>query len=196
MYPTLAPGTATSSGYTLQSALGGYDAAPAAQAAAFGPAPPPPSPPTPVDYTTQAFTGPRQRIFTVQDPPIPRDLGGAFIHVQNANRGSQLLSKRDIIELQLLEPYLEVWESYPPLTAQSKLRVFDRVRLLYHVATSEWNAALDGYADPSVSDRLGPLARQTDQPSRAASPTRPLRNLGRPSLKDNPKKSVPPKDDK
>ncbi|CAN7952073.1 unnamed protein product, partial [Ixodes pacificus] len=197
-------GVASGSGYNLQSALGGYDAAPAAQAATFGqPHPPPPfqsafgapqpyPPATPVDYAAQAFTGPRQRIFTIQDPPTGRDLGEVFVHVQNANWSSQLLSKRDIIELQLLKPYLEAWESYPPLTAQSKLRVFDRVRLLYHVATSGWNAALGGYADPSASYHLGPTQRRTDQPPRATSATRPRRNPGRQSRKDNPKKGAPP----
>ncbi|EEC04581.1 DNA-directed RNA polymerase, putative [Ixodes scapularis] len=34
-YPPVPPGPSTSSGYTLQTTLGGYDAAPAAQAAAF-----------------------------------------------------------------------------------------------------------------------------------------------------------------
>ncbi|EEC10183.1 hypothetical protein IscW_ISCW006932 [Ixodes scapularis] len=118
--------TQTSSGYTFQAALGGYEANPAAQAAAFGqptaqPAfqapfnPPYPfPPPTPVDLPIYGQQAPRQRVFTVHDLPTRRGLGEAFIHVQNANRSTQLLSKRDIIELQLLEAFLEVWDSYPP----------------------------------------------------------------------------------
>lgn len=208
MYPII-PGAASGSGYTLQTTLGGYDAAPAAQAAAFSQphpnptfpgtyGPPQPYPAaTPVDYGTQSFTGPRQRIFTVQDLPTCKDLGEAFLHVQNANRSSQLLAKRDIIEIQLLEPYVEVWDSYPPLSPQSKLRVFDRVRLLYHVATSGWNTALDGYADPSATYLLGPPARRVDQPPRTTSPNRPRRNTGRQSRKDGPPmKNAPAKDDK
>ncbi|CAN8014640.1 unnamed protein product, partial [Ixodes persulcatus] len=145
--------------------------------------------PTPVDIPTYAPQQPKQRIFTVHDLPTRRDLGEAFVHVQNANRSSQLLARRDIIELQLLEPYLEVWDSFPPLSPQSKLRVFDRVRLLYHVATSGWNATLDGYADPSASYLLGPPTRRVDQPAQATSPTRARRNPGRQSRKDNPKKN-------
>ncbi|KAM7293720.1 hypothetical protein ISCGN_023313 [Ixodes scapularis] len=68
------------------------------------------------------------------------------------------------------------------------------MRLLYHVATSGWNAALDGYADPSASYLLGPPARRTDQPQRATSPTRPRKNPGRQSRKDNPKRTNPKED--
>ncbi|CAN7945745.1 unnamed protein product, partial [Ixodes pacificus] len=127
-YPTPSQGP---SGYTLQAALGGYDAAPAAQAAAFGQpttqppfqaafgAPQPYPPPTPVDAPLYGQAAPKQRIFTVHDLPTRRDLGEAFLHVQNANRSSQLLSRRDIIELQLLEAFLEVWDTYPPLTPKA-----------------------------------------------------------------------------
>ncbi|CAN8023435.1 unnamed protein product, partial [Ixodes persulcatus] len=161
--------------------------------AAFGPPHPFPVP-TPVELPTYGTQQPKQRIFTVHDLPTRRDLGEAFVHVQNANRSSQLLARRDIIELQLLEPYLEVWESFPPLAPQSKLRVFDRARLLYHVATYGWNAALDGYADPSASYLLGPPTRRTDQTTGATSPTRGRRNPGCQSRKDNPRKN-PPKED-
>ncbi|KAM7310943.1 hypothetical protein ISCGN_007851 [Ixodes scapularis] len=198
--------TQTSSGYTLQSALGGYEANPNAQAAAFGqpstqPAFQPPlgpphpfPPPTPVELPIYGQQAPRQRVFTVHDLPTRRNLGEAFIHVQNANRSTQLLSKRDIIELQLLESFLDVWDSYPPLAPQSRLRVFDRVRLLYHVATSGWNTALGGYADPSASYLLGPPARRTEQPQRATSPTRPRKNPGHQSRKDNPRRNQPKED--
>ncbi|KAM7288270.1 uncharacterized protein ISCGN_028523 [Ixodes scapularis] len=198
--------TQPTSGYTLQSALGGYEANPNAQAAAFGQPPTQPAfqpplgpphpfpPPTPIELPVYGQQAPRQRVFTVHDLPTRRDLGEAFIHVQNANRSTQLLSKRDIIELQLLESFLEVWDSYPPLAPQSRLRVFDRVRLLYHVATSGWNTALDGYADPSASYLLGPPARRTEQPQRGASPTRPRKNPGRQSRKDNPKRNQPKED--
>lgn len=37
--------------------------------------------------------------------------------------------------------------SRPP--PRDKLRIFDRVRLLYYVAQSGWGAALEGYADCS-----------------------------------------------
>ncbi|EEC02392.1 hypothetical protein IscW_ISCW015990 [Ixodes scapularis] len=186
--------------------LGGYEANPAAQAAAFGqPLTQPPfqatfnpsqpfPPPTPVDVPVYAQAATKQRIFTVHDLPTRRDLGEAFIHVQNANRSSQLLSRRNIIELQLLEAFLEVWDSYPPPAPQSRLRVFDRVRLLYHVTTSGWNAALDGYADPSASYLLGPPARRAEQPQRATSPPRPRKNPGRQSRKDNPRKTNPKED--
>lgn len=43
----------------------------------------------------------------------------------------------------------------PPLSAPNKIKVFDRVRLLYHVAMSRWTAPLKGYADPSASYILG-----------------------------------------
>ncbi|CAN8031181.1 unnamed protein product [Ixodes persulcatus] len=162
--------------------------------AAFGqPHPFPVAPPVEIS----AYPGqqqPKQRIFTIHDLPTRRDLGEAFVHIQNANRSSQQLQRRDIIELQLLEPYLEVWDSFPPLAAQSKLKIFDRVRPLYHVATSGWNTALEGYADPSASYLLGPPARRTEQPTRATSPARTRRNPNRQSRKDNPKKN-PPKDD-
>ncbi|CAN7979300.1 unnamed protein product, partial [Ixodes persulcatus] len=123
---TFTQATPPASGYTLQSALGGYDAAPAAQAAAFGqpPAPPPAQaaygapqafPPPAVDLGAYGhLQQPKQRTFTVHDLPTRRDLGEAFIHVQNANRSSQLLSRRDIIELQILEAFLDTWDSFPP----------------------------------------------------------------------------------
>lgn len=204
--PTFSQGPAAASGYSLQSALGGYDAAPAAQAAAFGqpPVPPPlqaaygpphafpPPPPVDVGPYAQNLT-PKQRIFTVHDLPSRRELGEAFIHVQNANRSSQLLSRRDIIELQILEAFLDTWDSFPPMQSQNKLRVFDRVRLLYHVATSGWSAALDGYADPSASYLLGAPVRRPDPP-RATSP-KTRKNPPRQSRRDNPKKN-PGKDDK
>lgn len=43
----------------------------------------------------------------------------------------------------------------PPLSAPNKLKVFNRVRLLYHAAMSRWTATLDGYANPSASYLLG-----------------------------------------
>ncbi|CAN7941960.1 unnamed protein product, partial [Ixodes pacificus] len=116
----------------------------------------------------------RQRVFTIQDPPTRRDIAEAFVHIQHAARHSPHIGKREITELQLLECFVQIWDCRcTGLPNRDKLRIFDRVRLLYHVAQSGWGAALDGYADPCASLLLGPPVptRQPNQP-RAASPDR------------------------
>ncbi|CAN8025926.1 unnamed protein product [Ixodes persulcatus] len=141
----------------------------------------------------------RQRVFTVADPPTRRDLAEAFIHVQQASRHSQHIGKREVAELQLLECFIQIWDSrcigLPP---RDKLRIFDRVRLLYHVAQSGWGAALEGYAHPSASILLGPpvsprrpTTTRTTSPERAGSPAR----TSRPSTRSQrpPKSTKKPK---
>ncbi|KAG0425649.1 hypothetical protein HPB47_027202 [Ixodes persulcatus] len=99
----------------------------------------------------------RQRVFTVLDPPIKRDIAEAFVHVQQAARQSQHIDRREVAELHLLECFVQIWDCRcVGLPARDKLRIFDRVRLLYHVAQSGWGAALEGYADPSASLLLEP----------------------------------------
>ncbi|EEC06270.1 hypothetical protein IscW_ISCW003691 [Ixodes scapularis] len=47
------------------------------------------------------------------------------------------------------------------LSHRAKLKIFDRVRLLYHVAQAGWSAALESYADPSATLLLdSPAARR------------------------------------
>ncbi|KAM7284965.1 hypothetical protein ISCGN_031963 [Ixodes scapularis] len=115
----------------------------------------------------------RQRLFTVTDPPTRRDIAEAFIFVQQVARHSQHIGRREIQELQLLELFVDIWDcrciGLPP---RSKLRVFDRVRLLYHVALSGGGAALDGYADPSATFLLGPPAPRRVATHRGGSPDR------------------------
>ncbi|CAN7974654.1 unnamed protein product [Ixodes persulcatus] len=99
----------------------------------------------------------RQRVFTVLDPPTKRDIAEAFVHVQQAARHSQHVGRREVAELQPLKCFLRIWDCRCiGIPARDKLRIFDRVRLLYHVAQSGWGAALEGYADPSASLFLGP----------------------------------------
>ncbi|CAN8016393.1 unnamed protein product [Ixodes persulcatus] len=122
----------------------------------------------------------RQRVFTVMDPPAKRDIAEAFVHVQQAGKHSQHIGRREIAELQLLECFVQLWDCRCiGLPARDKLRIFDRVRLLYHVAQSGWGAALEGYADPSASLLLGPpvparrpAATRAGSPDRSASPPR------------------------
>ncbi|CAN7944898.1 unnamed protein product, partial [Ixodes hexagonus] len=138
---------------------------------------------------------PRQRLFTAQDLPTRRDLAEAFVHVQQAAKQTGLLGKRDVVELQVLESFLEVWDSHPPLASQTKLRIFDRVRLFYHVAMSGWGQALDGYADPSATFLLGPPApRRTDTRTRdsATRRTSPVRRPDTRSRRQSPKKPAKP----
>ncbi|CAN7975580.1 unnamed protein product [Ixodes persulcatus] len=132
----------------------------------------------------------RQRVLTVSDPPTKRDLAEAFVHVQQASRHSQHIGRREVAELQLLECFVQVWNcrrvGLPPPPPRDKLRIFDRVRLLYHVAQSGWGAALEGSADPSASILLGPpvpprrpTTTRTTSPERTGSPTRPTRPSNR-----------------
>ncbi|CAN8004395.1 unnamed protein product, partial [Ixodes hexagonus] len=178
------------------SATTAFDPQPSTSRMAFGVPLPPPSlqPTTPNPYAS------RQRLFTVQDLPTRRDLAEALIHVQHAAKQTSLLGKRDVVELQVLECFLEVWDSHPSLSPQTKLRIFDRVRLFYHVAMSGWGQALDGYADPSATFLLGPPAprrpdpRPRDQPPRRTSPARrPDTRFREQSPKKTTKPSDPPK---
>ncbi|XP_040064112.1 vegetative cell wall protein gp1-like [Ixodes scapularis] len=106
---------------------------------------------------SRAPTGSRgQRLFTTHDPPTRRDFRNALLYVDRASRQSRFFGTRDVVELQTLELFLQLWDSDPPLRASAKLKVFDRVRLLYHVALTGWQAALQGYADPTASYLLGP----------------------------------------
>lgn len=75
-----------------------------------------------------------QRLFTTSDPPTRRDFSNALVFVDRASRQSRFFSTRDVVELQILENFLAVWDSIPPLRPSIKLQIFDRVRLLYHVA--------------------------------------------------------------
>ncbi|CAN7982274.1 unnamed protein product [Ixodes pacificus] len=142
----------------------------------------------------------RQRVFTIQDPPTRRDIAEAFVHIQHAARHSPHIGKREITELQLLECFVQVWDCRcTGLPNRDKLRIFDRVRLLYHVAQSGWGAALDGYADPCASLLLGPPvpARRPNQPratspDRAVSPSRTNRPATR-SQRTAPKSPRKPK---
>ncbi|CAN7944567.1 unnamed protein product, partial [Ixodes hexagonus] len=147
--------------------------------------------PTPISVADAAHAGPRQRVFTIQDPPSRRDLAEAFQHVQQAARQTGLVGRREIIELQLLEHFVEVWDCRcVGLSTYAKLRIFDRARLLYHVALVGWGPALEGYADPSATYLLGPPPprRQTPKPpvSRDASPP-PAANT-RAAKRQSPKK--------
>lgn len=122
----------------------------------------------------RAPTGTRgQRLFTTQDPPTRRDLRNALLFVDRASRQSRFFGTRDVVELQTLELFLGVWDSVPPLRPSAKLRIFDRVRLLYHVALSGWQSALQGYADPSASYLLGAPLPQPAQSAPADRPSRP-----------------------
>lgn len=129
-------------------------------------------------------TGTRgQRLFTEHDLPTRRDLQQAFIFVDRASRQSRFFGTRDVVELQLLELFVQVWDSRPGLRPSAKLRVFDRVRLLYHVALSGWSTALSGYADPSASFLLGaPLPPAASPAAPNPTPERPSRppQRGRP----------------
>ncbi|KAG0433815.1 hypothetical protein HPB47_019571 [Ixodes persulcatus] len=123
-------------------------------------------------------TGTRgQRLFTTTDPPTRRDFRNALIFVDRASRSSRFFETRDVIELWLLENILHVSDSLPPFRPSAKLRIFDRVRLLYHVELSGWPTALQGYADPSASFLLG--APLPPPPATAAAPDRPNRPAGR-----------------
>ncbi|EEC12632.1 hypothetical protein IscW_ISCW009169 [Ixodes scapularis] len=165
---------------------------------------PPPDPGrfyTPVDFTNQPYNiqvAGRQRVFTIHDPPARRDIAEAFLHVQQAARHSPHIGKREVTELQLLEMFVQVCDCRcTGLPNRDKLKIFDRVRLLYHVAQSGWGAALDGYADPSASLLLGPpvptrrpLQPRAVSPERTTSPTRnrPTTRSQRPPPK-SPKKT-------
>ncbi|KAM7284584.1 hypothetical protein ISCGN_001678 [Ixodes scapularis] len=131
-----------------------------------------------------------RRVFTVSDPPARRDIAEAFIQLQQVSRHSQHIGHREIAELQLLECFVQLWDCQCiGLPARDKLRIFERVRLLYHVAQSGWGAALQGYADPSASVFLGPpvpqrrpaaprattLDRTPSPPPRKPSPKHPQR---------------------
>ncbi|XP_040071892.1 uncharacterized protein LOC120844268 [Ixodes scapularis] len=132
-------------------------------------------------HPTRAPTGSRgQRLFTTHDPPTRRDFRNALLYVDRASRQSRFFGTRDIVELQTLELFFQVWDSDPPpLRASAKLRVFDRVRLLYHVALTGWQAALQGYADPTASYLLGaPLPAPQAPPPASDRPSRPT-NRGR-----------------
>ncbi|CAN8033077.1 unnamed protein product [Ixodes persulcatus] len=139
----------------------------------------------------------RQRVFTVGDPPSKRDIAEAFIHVQQAARNSQHIGRREVAELQLLECFVQVWDCRCiGLPARDKLRIFDRVRLLYHVAQSGWGAALEGYADPFASLLLGPpvpprrpAATHATSPERGTSPPR----TGRPNTRSSKQAKSPKK---
>ncbi|KAG0443103.1 hypothetical protein HPB47_015285 [Ixodes persulcatus] len=134
--------------------------------AQYPPPPPPPTVVTPAAYSEYPSNPQRsQRVFTLTDLPTRRDLAEAFAFVQSAARQTTNLGRRDIIELQLLEHYIEVWDCVcTGLSPRAKLRIFDRVRLLYHVAQGGWTTALEGYADPSATFLLG--APSTTRPSR------------------------------
>ncbi|CAN8018371.1 unnamed protein product, partial [Ixodes persulcatus] len=113
----------------------------------------------------------RQRVFTVGDPPTKRDIAEAFIHIQQVARNSPHIGRREIAELQLLECYVQLWDCRCiGLPARDKLRIFDRVPLLYHVAQSGWGAALEGYADPSASLLGPPVPPRRPAATRATSP--------------------------
>lgn len=141
-------------------------------------------------------TGARgQRLFTVTDPPTRRDFRNALLFVDRASRSSKYFGTRDVVEVQLLEEFLHVWDSTPPLKPSAKLRIFDRVRLLYHVALSGWQSALQGYADPSASFLLGaPLPPSTlpDRPSRPAARGRGGPQAPRGGGRGRPSKPAPP----
>ncbi|XP_042149381.1 mucin-2-like [Ixodes scapularis] len=130
--------------------------------------------------SSRAPTGSRgQRLFTTHDPPTRRDFRNALLYVDRASRQSLFFGTRDVVELQTLELFLQVWDSNPPLRASAKLRVFDRVRLPYHVALTGWQAALQGYADPTASYLLGaPLPATQPPPPASDRPSRPT-NRGR-----------------
>ncbi|KAG0416871.1 hypothetical protein HPB47_006066 [Ixodes persulcatus] len=60
-------------------------------------------------------TGARgQRLFTVADPPTKRDFRNALLFVDKASRSSKFFGTRDVVEIQLLEEFLHVWDSDPP----------------------------------------------------------------------------------
>ncbi|XP_040071608.1 uncharacterized protein LOC115331805 [Ixodes scapularis] len=129
---------------------------------------------------SRAPTGNRgQRLFTTRDPPTRRDFRNALLYVDRASRQSRFFGTWDVVELQTLELFLQVWDSDPPLRPSAKLRVFDRVRLLYHVALTGWQAALQGYADPTASYLLeAPLPTPQAPPPASDRPSRPP-NRGR-----------------
>ncbi|CAN7979119.1 unnamed protein product [Ixodes persulcatus] len=136
----------------------------------------------------------RQRVFTVLDPPTKRDIAEAFVHVQQAARHSQHIGRREVAELQLLECFVQIFASGSP--PRNKLRIFDRVRLLYHVAQSGWGAALEGYADPSASLLLGPpvpprrpTTNRASSTDRGTSPPRTTR----PTTRSTPRQPKSPK---
>ncbi|KAG0431570.1 hypothetical protein HPB47_021669 [Ixodes persulcatus] len=113
---------------------------------------------------------PAQNVFTIHDRPSRRDLPEAFQHVQTAARQSTNLGRRDIIELQLLEHYIELWDCQClGLSPRTKLRIFDRVRLVYHVAQGGWTTVLEGYADPSATYLLGAPTTRASRPRRKKS---------------------------
>lgn len=86
-----------------------------------------------------------QKVFTVANPPTRWDVAEVFTHVQGTARHSTHI----------------VGLSKPGPLRQAKLRIFERIRLLYHVALAGWGAALNGYAYPSATFLLGPPARIT-----------------------------------
>ncbi|KAG0431740.1 hypothetical protein HPB47_021481 [Ixodes persulcatus] len=134
--------------------------------------PHPPSVVTPAptyDYSTNPARA--QRVFSLTDLPTRRDLAEAFQHVQTAAKQTTNLGRRDVIELQLLEHFVETWDRVcTGLSPRAKLRVYDRVRLLYHVAQGGWTAALEGYADPSATLLLGAPPTRQSRPRRRDSP--------------------------
>ncbi|KAM7289525.1 hypothetical protein ISCGN_029654 [Ixodes scapularis] len=95
-------------------------------------------------------------------PPPRRDITEAFQHVQQTARHSSTIGKREVTKLQYLELFVEVWDCRClGLSHRAKLKIFDRVRLLYHVAQAGWSAALESYADPSATLLLdSPAARR------------------------------------
>ncbi|CAN7948427.1 unnamed protein product, partial [Ixodes hexagonus] len=178
-----------------------YGLNPTTQTAAWGlPDPSRPSHPAMVPtphtiYEPASNTGPRQRVFSLHDLPTRRDLAEAFQHVQSAARQTTNLWKRDVTELQLLEHFVEIWDCRCiGLSPHAKLRVFDRVRLLYHVALSGWGTALNGYADPSATFLLGPppprraTSRQTTVPRDTTPPPGPNTRSGNTAKRKSPAK--------
>ncbi|CAN7948134.1 unnamed protein product, partial [Ixodes pacificus] len=143
----------------------------------------------------------RQRVFTVADPPARRDIAEAFVHVQQAARHSQHIGRREVAELQMLECFVQIWDCRCiGLPARDKLRIFDRVRLLYHVAQPGWGAALEGYADPSASLLRGPLSPNAvprhQGPSPPTGPPAPPGQAARtPAVSDHPSRQRSPRSD-
>ncbi|KAG0443564.1 hypothetical protein HPB47_014777 [Ixodes persulcatus] len=106
-------------------------------------------------------TGARgQRLFTVTDPPTRRDFRNALLFVDRASRSSKYFGTRDVVEVQLLEEFLHVWDSTPPLKPSAKLRIFDRVRLLYHPFRATRTPP-----PPSSLERPSPLRRSQIVPA-------------------------------
>ncbi|KAG0420699.1 hypothetical protein HPB47_003342, partial [Ixodes persulcatus] len=61
-----------------------------------------------------ATTGSRgQRLFTTTDPPTRRDFRNALVYVDRASRSSRYFGTRDVVELQLLEHFLQYSRGTP-----------------------------------------------------------------------------------